>query len=641
MNLAGKLIRTRSKQPATVPAKNNNISNHTVTAPDPELLSARPWIKFYDTGVPQNITATGQTLPELLRSTASKYFDRTALIFFGGKLTFRELDREVDRFANGLADLGVLPGDRVALVLPNCPQFVIAYFGALRAGAIVVPCNPLYVDRELEHQLKDSGATVVVTLTMFYKTLKSVQSRTDVRRIIVGNIKDYFPIPLKTLFTVLKEKKEGHRIPIRDYGTHNWLEFLASYTPSAPRVNLSSDSLALYQYTGGTTGSPKGAMLTHSNLVCNAHMCLGWMGERDHAKDLSLSVLPFFHVYGMTVGLNLNIAAGITMLLVPKFSPDDLLKLISKHRPTLFPGVPAMYIALLNHPDLDKYHLDSIDICLSGASPLPVEIQTRFERETGAKLVEGFGMTECSPVSHCTPVYGKRKNGSIGIPVPGMESRIVDIETGDEVLPAGATGELVIKGPTVMQGYYKRGDESAKTVRDGWLYTGDIGYMDEDGFFYIVDRKKDMILSNGFNVYPREVEEILFTHWGVKDAVVIGAPNERGDTTVKAFVILKDDVDILEHDIIEFCRVNMARYKAPRVVEFRKTLPKTLIGKPLRRVLVEEELQKLAARHNSETTATEEAVTPGKQPFRLKQTLQNVFSIKYWRNYIKFRNFAG
>jgi long-chain acyl-CoA synthetase len=564
---------------------------------DHETLLLRPWLKSYEPGVPPDLPLPNRTLGELLRDTAAKFPDKTAIYFYGNSLTYREVDMLANRFASGLVDIGVKPGDKVALHLPNCPQFVIAYYGALRVGAIIVPCNPTYVERELEQQLNDSGAQVIVTLTMFFNRIKAIRSRTALQRIIVGNIKDYFPPRLKALFTLLKEKNGGHRVAYKGHEVYGWLDFLEAYPSVAPEISLEPDDVAVFGYTGGTTGVPKAAMLTHRNLITNAEMCHVWSGSRPEGSDVCLSVIPFFHSYGMTVGLNSSVALGTAMVLLPKFEVIEVLKAIVHYHPNLFPGVPAMYIALLNAKYLIAYNLNSVEICLSGASPLHADVQSRFEAVTGAKLVEGFGMTECSPVSHSIPIFGKRMAGSIGVPLPGMDAKIMDLETGETELASGEIGELVIKGPTVMKGYYNRPDETARTLRNGWLYTGDIAKMDEDGFFYIVDRKKDMILSNGFNVYPRDVEEVLFTHPAVKEAVVIGAPNERGDTTVKAFVILRDGMVATSEEIIEFCRLNLARYKAPRAVEFRDSLPKTLIGKPLRRVLVEEEKQKLAAKH--------------------------------------------
>lgn len=582
------------------------------------LVAEKPWLRFYPPNIPLDIKVTDETLPGLLRDSARRYPDQTALVFYGHKTSYRELDEATDRFALRLLAGGLKPGDRLALLLPNSPQFVIAYYGALRAGAIVVPCNPLYVERELEQQLRDSGAKILVTLTLFYKLVKAVAPKVGLEKIIVGNIKDFFPPALKLLFTALKEQKEGHRVALDGPNTVSWEGFLASGAdqPAVYLPEVKADDVALYQYTGGTTGTPKAAVLTHRNLATNARMCWAWLGDGPRGTATTLAVVPFFHVYGMTGALNLTIYSAGTLVLLPKFVPTDVLKAIHKYHPTLFPGVPAMYIALLDHPDVGKYDLSSIEACISGAAPLPVEVQTRFEKLTGARLIEGFGMTEASPVTHGNPVYGHRKEGSIGLPFPGVRAKIVDLENGDTDLPVDEIGELVVSGPMVMQGYYNRPGETASTVRDGWLYTGDIARMDADGYFYIVDRKKDMILSNGFNVYPRDVEEVLYQHPAIKEAVVIGAPNTRGDVTVKAFVVLKDGEKATAEEVIEFCRERLARYKAPRLVEFRAELPKTLIGKHLRRVLVKEEQDHLAAAKQAEdaTPSAEPEADSGDKP---------------------------
>ena len=593
-----------------------NLSSEPRTDVPADRLVSQPWLKFYPANVGLDLASSEAVLPDLLADSAARFAEQPAIFYFGHKLTYREVDQAASRLAAGLWEQGVRPGDRVALLLPNCPQFVIAYYGALRIGVIVVPCNPLYIESELEHQLRDAGASVLVTLTVFYKTARAVRDRLGLKTLIVGNVKDYFPPALQLVFTVSKEKKDGHRVTVSGEGVWSWLDFLAAAKSELPAITVRPDDIALYQYTGGTTGVPKGAMLSHRNLVTNARMCWAWLGDGEKGRDVTLAAIPLFHVYGMTAALNVTVFAGGALVLLPRFAPLEVLKAVQRYRPTLFPGVPAMYISLLNHPQLGKFDLTSIEACISGAAPLPLEVAQRFERITGAKLAEGFGMTECSPVSHGNPLYGQRKEGSIGVPFPGVEARIVDVETGQQVMPTGEIGEMVVRGPMVMRGYYNRPDETAQTLRDGWLYTGDIARMDEEGYFFIVDRKKDMILSNGFNVYPRDVEEVLYTHPAVREAVVIGAPNERGDDTVKAFVVLKDGQSVSADELIAFARERLTRYKAPRAIEFRAELPKTLIGKHLRRVLVEEERQKLAA--HSPQPPTIEPVTATTRPGSLR-----------------------
>lgn len=605
-----------------------------------ELLAQKPWLRFYQPNVPLDIEVTDERLSDYVKNAARDFPHNPAIIFYGNRISYKELNEQVERFAAGLWDIGVRKGDRVALLLPNCPQFVIAFYAAQRIGAIVVACNPTYTDKELTHLVVDSAPKVMVTISVLYKLAEKVRELVEIPHLIVGAVKDYFPPALQVVFTMVKEKKEGHKVELQGPSVHSWQNFMhASLHKNAPQVEISPDDIALYQYTGGTTGVPKAAMLSHRNLTSNTKMGLSWLGAAEPGKDITLCAIPFFHVYGLTVAMNLSVLSAAAMVLVPRFVPLDILKTIERFRPTLFPGVPAMYIALINHPQVNNFDLSSIEACLSGAAPLPVEVQTKFEKLTGARLIEGFGMTELSPMACATPVFGIRKEGSIGIPMPGISAKIVDVDTGQVDLPIGEIGELVISGPNVMQGYYNRPEETGKTIHNGWLYTGDIARMDEDGYLYIVDRKKDMILSNGFNVYPRDVEEVLYQHPAVKECVVIGAPNERGDETVKAFIVLKDDVTATEQEIMDFAKQSLTSYKAPRKVEFRESLPKTLIGKHLRRVLVEEEKQKLAAKKaahaESQTTATEAATTHGKHekkgtglhiPEEIGHTISNIAS---------------
>ncbi len=557
----------------------------------------KPWLKFYDEGVPATIDYPDKPLYWTLEEAARKYPHNTATIFMGAKLTYRELNDLADRFAAALADLGVKKGDRVSIHLPNCPQFVIAYYGALKAGAVVVPTNPLYVEREIEHQLNDSGAETIVTLTKFYPVVRRVKERTKLKNIIVTNIKEYFPPLIKLLFTLFKEKKEGHRPPIpEEPGTYFFQDLMAKYPPTPPEVEIEpEEDLALLQYTGGTTGIPKGAMLTHKNMLVNAIQVRHWMTGLEEGKEVLLAVLPFFHVYGMTVCMNMPIYLGAAMVLLPQFKVKEVLEAINKYKPTLFPGVATMYVAINNYPEVHKYDISSIKACIAGAMPLPYEVWTKFEEITGGKLVEGYGLTEASPVTHCNPIYGLRKP-CIGIPFPDTEAKIVDLETGEKELPVGEVGELAVRGPQVMKGYWNMPEETEMVLKpDGWLLTGDIAKMDEDGYFYIVDRKKDMILSGGYNIYPREIEEVLYAHPKVKEVAAVGVPDEYKGEVPKVFIVLKEGETATEEEIIAYCRENLAKYKVPKYVEFRKELPKTMVGKILRRVLAEEERKKMAA----------------------------------------------
>ncbi|MGE5591381.1 MAG: long-chain-fatty-acid--CoA ligase [Bacillota bacterium] len=555
-------------------------------------MKERPWIQHYPEGVPLDLTIPDKPLHALLDEAVRDYPDRTATIFKGKKVTYRQLDHMAGRFARALREMGVNPGDRVAIMLPNVPQVVAAFYGALRAGAVVVMTNPLYVERELEHQLNDSGARVILALDLLKPRVEAVRPHTSLEHVIYTSIKDALPFPVSVLYP-LKQK-----LPTIQAGptTHLWTELMARYTPAFQPFDARPGDIALLQYTGGTTGVSKGAMLTHRNLVANTLQTIAWLGRDDaRMKETRiLSALPFFHVYGLTVCMNMAVAVAATMVLMPKFEAGEALELIEKHKPHLFPGAPTMYVAVINHPEVTRRNLSSIESCISGSAALPVEVQTTFERLTGGKLVEGYGLTEASPVTHSNPLTGLRKTGSIGLPFPSTEAKIVDMETGERELPMGEIGELCVRGPQVMAGYWNRPEETARVLRDGWLYTGDMARMDEDGFTYIVDRKKDMIIAGGFNIYPREVEEVLYEHPAVQEAVAVGVPDSYRGETVKAYLVLKQGQEATSDEIIAFCRERLAKYKAPTAVEFRESLPKTIVGKVLRRKLLEEEKERQA-----------------------------------------------
>ncbi|MEK6697974.1 MAG: long-chain fatty acid--CoA ligase [Nitrospirota bacterium] len=557
----------------------------------------RPWVKFYERDVPESLTYPDLTLGNVLGQTASKYPDNTALVFYGRKISYTELDALVNRFAHALTGLGVKKGDRVALMLPNIPQMVIAYYGTLRLGAIAVATNPLYKAHELEVQLKDSGAETLVAVDMFYPVISPVLPRTAVKHLILCGIKDYLPFPLNLLYPIkARIEKQWVRVK-RVPPIHDFLSLLneAQATPVNSRV--SPDDTAILQYTGGTTGTPKGAVLTHRNLVANAVHNRVWLTNGKEGEERILAVIPFFHVYGMTTAMNLGVLLGAELILLPKFHTKEVLHFINKYRPTIFPGIQAMYMAIGNYPKIHKYDLTSIKAAISGAGPLMREVQERFEQLTKARIVEGYGLSEASPVTHCNPVFGKRKLGSIGLPFPDMDAKIVDLETGEKELPVGEAGELVVKGPQVMKGYWNKPEETDRTLRGGWLHTGDIATRDEEGYFFIVDRIKDMIKTVGENVYPREVEEVLFTHPKVKDAVVVGLPHEAfmGEK-IKAYIVLKEGETATAEEIIGFCREQLSKFKVPKEIEFRDQLPKTLVGKVLRRVLRDEEMKKKEAK---------------------------------------------
>lgn len=549
----------------------------------------RRWYDSYDIGVPRSIPYREVPLPAFLEEAAARYPAQTALIFYGRSISYRELDRLVNRFAHALLQLGVSKGERIALMLPNVPQAVIGYYGILKAGGVVVQVNPLLVERELTQQLLDAEAETILILDRFFQKVQNAKEKTALRRIIVTRVQDYLPLPLRLLYP-LKAGRERFWIEKRP-PVYNIRDLLTTGRDDRPATPIHPDDVALLQYTGGTTGIPKGVILTHRNLVANALQGRAWFPDLKEGKEVLLGVLPFFHVYGLSVCLNLGVMLASTIVLLPRFLVHEVLKAIKKYRVTLFPGVPAMYAAINNHPEVKSDDLRSVTLCVSGAGPLHPRIQERFEALTGGRLVEGYGLSEASPVTHCNPVYGKRKVGSIGVPLPGTDAKIVDLEEGEREVPIGEVGELIVKGPQVMKGYWKNPEEEARTLRDGWLYTGDVARMDEEGFFFIVDRKKEMIKTFGENVYPRDVEDVLLRHPKVKEAAVIGIPYRHAGEIIKAFVVLKDGESATEEELITFCEKELAKFKVPRKVEFRQELPKTLIGKVLRRVLREEALK--------------------------------------------------
>lgn len=561
----------------------------------------KPWLKYYEHGVPAELTYPGETtIPDILDRSAQQFPSRPAIIFptaigsrmLAGRMTYRDLEHATNRFANALIQLGIQKGDRVALIFPNSPQLVIAYFGALKAGATVVMFNPVYTAPEIERQLNDSGAETVITMTKWYPEVKKVQANTHVTRVITTNIKDYFHPIVGGLFSIAKEKKEGFRVKLdpRDYSFKMMLQGASDLRPP---VDVKPDDVALLQYTGGTTGIPKGAVLTHRNLVSNTLQTTAWRTDVTPGEDVSLCVIPFFHVYGMTIGMLHTLHTGGALVLFPRFELKQALLAIDAYRPITFPGVPALYIAFLNSDDCKQHDLRSIRMCLSGSAPLLQEVQVGFEKLIGGKLVEGYGLSETSPLTHANPINGERRIGSIGLPVSGTEAKIVDPENPDIELPVGAVGELAIRGPQVFQGYWNRPEETVKTLRNGWIITGDIARMDEDGFFYIVERKKDMINVGGYKVFPRDVEEVLFHHPKVQEAAVIGIPHPRMGEVPKAFVVLKDGQTASAEEIVAFMQERVADYKVPRDVEFRSALPKTIIGKVLKRQLAQEDKQRV------------------------------------------------
>lgn len=564
------------------------------------------WFKEYDPGVPTSIDIPETPVHQFLAQTTQRFPNNPALIFYNRKITFAELDVLANQFAAALQANGFQKGDRIALYLPNCPQYTIAYYGALRAGGIVVPSNPLYVPREIEHQIKDSGATFIVSLSLLYGRLKKVRSGLNLKKVIVTNIKEYFPPMLKLLFSLLKENKpdmngERHKLSIAGEKDTVWMQDFLRMGQGAPApVDVSPDDTAVLMYTGGTTGVPKGAQLTHRNLVANMLQVASWLTGFEDGKGVTLTALPLTHSYSMTVSQNHSIYRGFAQVLIPNARDLlDVLKNLQNHRVQIFPGVPTLYTAINNHPDVKagKFDLSSIEACISGAAGLPQEVQKEFMSITGGKLIEGYGLSEASPVCSVNPIGSMGKIGTIGVPIPNTDVRIVDTETGEKVLGIGDIGELCIRGPQVMKGYWNMPTETANVLRpdengDVWLHTGDIAAMDEDGYVAIKDRKKDMIIAGGYNIYPNEVEDVLYSHPSVLEAAVVGVPHETRGEVVKAFVVLKAGQSLTEDELRLWCKKEMRAYMVPKFVEFRDELPKTMVGKILRRQLLEEETQK-------------------------------------------------
>lgn len=558
-------------------------------------MEHRPWFKHYDEGVPHSLEYPEVPLFYFLEESARKYPDSPCTIFKGAKITYREMNELTDRLAAGLADLGLKKGERVGIFMPNTPQFVIAYFAVLKAGGVVVATNPLYSAREIEHQVNDAGIEIMLVMSNFYNLIKQVQPKTKIRTVVVTNIKETLPPVLAFLFALTKEKKGGFRIQLAA-GDHWMKDLIERHKPEdRPKVEVGPDDVALFQYSGGTTGVSKGAIALHRNLVANSLQIRAWMTNCEEGKEVVLMAIPLFHVYGMVAGMCFAMRAGASMVMIP--NPRDLkdvLESIQKYRATVYPGVPTMYNAINVHPDVlaKKYDLSTIKACISGSAPLMHETKVKFEELTGGKLVEGYGLSEAPTATHCNPLFGKNPPGSIGLPLPDVDCRIVSLE--DEVtdLPPNEIGELVLKGPQVMKGYHNMPTETANALRDGWLYTGDIAKMDEEGFFYIVDRKKELIKPGGYQVWPREVEEVIASHPKVMEVGVAGIPDAYRGETVKAWVVLKPGETATEEEIKDWCRERLAKFKVPTHVEFRTELPKTTVGKILRRELVREHMEK-------------------------------------------------
>jgi long-chain acyl-CoA synthetase len=570
--------------------------------------SDKPWLKFYDEGVPLSLHPyPKQPLYAFLEQSARDFPDRPAVIFQNHPLTYNQLNDLCDRLAAGLADMGIKKGDRVAIFMPNSPQFPIAFFGILKAGGVVTTISPLDAPAQIEHKLSYAGAETILLTSNFYEQFKALQPKTPVKRVIVTHVKEYMPGLIKTLFPLLARLKSDlrvHQAQLRDGDI--WLpDLLGRYTAAQrPRVEVGPDDDAVFQFTGGTTGVPKAAVEPHRSLVANTLQIRSWLPDTRLGEEITLLAIPLFHVYGMVAGMCYSIGAAAALVMIPNPRDlDDILSNIEKWRPTIYPGVPTMYNAINNHPRVQAGEVDvtSIRACISGSAPLLQETQEQFESLTGASLREGFGMSEAPTATHCNPMYGENRKGSIGLPMPDVECRIVSLEDGVTDLPAGEVGELVLYSPNLMRGYWEMPTETANALREGpdgkmWLYSGDIAKMDEDGYFYIVDRKKDMLIVSGFNVYPTNVEEVLIQHPKIMEVAVAGISDPYRGETVMAWVVLRPGQTATAEEIIDWAKDSgqLAAYERPRIVEFRDELPKTMVGKVLRRELVEQHQQEAA-----------------------------------------------
>ncbi len=590
--------------PAVSTAKSNDLPSID------QLPGGAPWFANYEKGIPERIDVPNKLLHDLLTESATRFPNSTAArmvlkylplgLSINSRLTYRELDAQSSRFAAALQGLGVKKGDRVAIMLPNCPQVMVAYFGILKAGATIVNLNPTYPTPELKHVLADAGAVAIIMLSGLVDRLLPVRAEVGMKHIIVTDMPDTLGWPFNSM--VAKQVKHGGLMKDVTYGdgVHRFAELMEA-APSKPNpVALTPDDVVLFQYTGGTTGVPKAAMLTHRNLVANCLQMDAWFTRVEYGKEKMLLALPSFHVYGMTVAMLFGVTCASEVVMVPDpRNTAHIIEVIGHEKISLYPGVPAMYIGIINHPKAKEFDLHSIKACLSGGSALPVEVAQQFEALTGGKLVEGFGMTECSPVATANPIYGQVRAGSIGLPISSTICAVCALEPEADgtfkLLGVGEEGELILKGPQVMAGYWNMPDETAKTIdSEGWLHTGDIAKMDADGYFYIVDRKKDLIIASGFNIVPREVEEVLFQHPKVLEVAVAGIPDAKRGETVKAFVVCKEGQNVSDDELRAFCKERLAPYKVPTSFEYRKELPRTQAGKVLRRQLVAEEKEKAA-----------------------------------------------
>lgn len=601
------------------------MQTHTpVTHGDTAPYDARPWLTQYPADVPPSIELPTQSIWEALEDTARRYPNHTAFVFQSYTMTFAQLRDHAERMSAGLARAGVRRGDVVLCILPNIPHFPVVYFAAVRLGAAIAAAPANSAEPEFEHFMRDTGARVLVTLDLLYEKVSATWRNTDVQSVVVGSVTDFMPARVKLALRlaerapswVPKAAEIAAKVPKPQQpvaygdGVRRVLEFMAPAGAPPSPAHVEPDDVAVLQYTGGTTGLPKAAMLTHGSLLANARQMMRWFPSLTVGEETIMAVLPFSHVYGLTLVMNAGLLlAARTVLIAGGWQPAEIFEAIGRYRPSVFPGVPTLYVAIINDERSRRYDLHSIKVCVSGGAPLPMEVKRDFEALTGGHLYEGYGLSEASPLTHAQPYTGVDRPGSMGLPVCNTDARIVD--DNGQAVPLGESGEMIVRGPQVMKGYWRRPEETQAVLRDGWLYTGDVARMDQDGYFYIVDRKKDLIITGGENIYPREIEEVLFEHPKVKEAAVVGVPHPFGGEIAKAFIVLAPGETSTKKEIQQFCAERLAKHKVPRAVEFRDELPKSQANKVLRRVLAEEERQRQQARgrHGRSERAGDEAAS--------------------------------
>ena len=550
----------------------------------------RPWLSHYHMDTPHTIPIPNQALFRFLESAADWQPNRTATMFYGKTLTYRELEERVNQFARGLSKIGVEPGDRVMIVLPNTPQFIIAYYAILKLNAVVVLSNPDANEQLIASQAQETEAKVLITLSAFSELAELIQNTTSAKTVIFTRIGKHVTTSQSKAFGRHKLPTQSDEMLAERIGRF-MSDVMGDELKTPPQFEVNPKDLAIISYTSGTTSRPRGVCLTHRNLVANALQTRHWMPEIEYGKETVMAVVPFEHSYGMTAAMNLPILVAAKIVIVSVFELKQVLALIKQHKPTLFPGVPSMFTLINQAPNVRSYGLSSIKACISGAAPLPVEVQESFEKLTRGRLVEGYGLTEAAPVTHSNPLYGLRKVGSIGVPLPNTDAKIVDLVDGYDI-PAGEVGELVVRGPQVMQGYWRSPDENESVLRGDWLHTGDVAVMDDEGYFKIISRKRDTIFTGDYSVYPRDVEEVLYENNKVLEVAVVGVGRESGKQKIKAFVVPRPNTTLSQEELVALCRRRLEEYAVPWEFEFRQELPRSFIGKVLRRMLFEEEMGK-------------------------------------------------